>query len=183
MKIFFFLMILLFTSCSIKGNFAGLYSYYNKMHEQNPKLYASATAVNSICEIKKNAIPTIYVVNGKEIKECITTKKKSVVYIWGPKCKSKICIPLELIQQKCTLKKIDMYVVAEYYDNNLMDFNYNINNPIFGIDTKYYKSDLTSNYLSKFIFDLTSTKVTENKYLYFEDGKFIDSYNFIDDIH
>jgi len=153
------------------------------MYTENPSLYVADDKINFICEIKKTDTPKVYVVNGNDIKKCISTKKKSIVYIWGPKCKSKICFPLELLQQKCNTKKIDLYIIAEYYDNELMNFNYNINNPIFGIDTKFYKSDLTSTYLTKFIYELTSTNVKENRYLYFENGKFINSFNFIDEIN
>jgi hypothetical protein len=71
--------------------------------------------------------------------------------------------------------------VAEYYDTEKMEMKYDIVNPIFGIDVKYYKSSLTSKYLSKFIYDLIEKEdISNNRYFYFEEGNFINSYNSID---
>jgi hypothetical protein len=62
-----------------------------------------------------------------------------------------------------------------------MELKYDINRPIFGIDIDYYKSSLTSKYLSKFIYDITG-KIDgfENRFFYFENGVFLQSYNTID---
>ena len=57
-----------------------------------------------------------------------------------------------------------------------MELLYNIEKPIFGIDTKYYKTDLTAKYLSEFIYDLTSKKEIKGNYIYFKDGNFYNSY-------
>jgi len=127
----------------------GLYSYYDKVQGQKPNLIIKSEKV--ICLIKQIDKPKIYVVNGKEIKNCIeNTKKDALVYIWGPKCKSKICYPLNIIQSECDENNIELYIVAEYYDSELMDIHYNIKNPIYGIDIDYYKKKLSSKYLSKF---------------------------------
>lgn len=182
MKIYIVLLILLFNSCAIKGNFAGLYSYYHKMQAQKPNFYVAYNSGTSVCDLPRPHQPQVYLTRGLDLKKCLNTSSKTVVYIWGPKCKSKICIPLELLQQKCRAQNIDLYVVAEYYDNEQMDYNYPLTHPILGIDTEYYQSDRTAKYLSAFVYDLTGAPPTENKYLYFENGQFKGSYGFIDDI-
>jgi hypothetical protein len=172
---------LLFFSCTIKGNFKGLYSYYDKTKSEKPELLISLNDSTSIFHLKQSTVPKIYVINGSQIKECINNSRKSVVYIWGPKCSSKICIPLEILQREANTKGVELYIVAEYYDTEKMEMKYDIVNPIFGIDVKYYKSSLTSKYLSKFIYDLIEKEdISNNRYFYFEEGNFINSYNSID---
>jgi hypothetical protein len=72
--------------------------------------------------------------------------------------------------------------VAEYYEPKLMAENYNLNNPLFGIDTEYYNSSLTKQYLSHFLYDLTGIKTIEKKYLFFQNGIFQGEYTSIDEI-
>ncbi|MFN8274764.1 MAG: hypothetical protein U0X58_07785 [Flavobacteriaceae bacterium] len=182
MKLYYLLLILLLNSCAIKGNLAGLYSYYHKMQQQKPSLYVAPGQIASVCDIQKTTEPKIYVVNGLEVKKCLSLYPKALVYIWSPRCKSKICLPPELLQSKCTAKKLELFMVAEYYDNAQMDVDYRINRPILGIDTQYYHSDLTSHYLSKFIDDLGAKSSNNNRCLYFENGHFVQDYNFVDDI-
>ena len=69
---------------------------------------------------------------------------------------SKVCIPLNVIQEICNKKNIQLYIVAEYYDLELMNKEYNISSPILGIDTDYYKTNLTSKYVKNFIKDINA---------------------------
>lgn len=174
---FFFLL----SSCRINGSFQGLYSYYNKSKKTTPDLFLTPTSTNSICTLVNSDNAKVYVINGTQLKNCLEKEKDAIVYIWGPKCKSKICYPLETLQRECDENNIELYIVAEYYDSNLMSFIYNIQNPIFGIDTEYYNSDLTSKYVAEFIHDITSQNNIENKFYYFKDGTFQYSFNSIED--
>ncbi len=88
-----------------------------------------------------------------------------------------------MIQEQCNNKNIDLYVVAEYYDCNKMDKAYDLNNNIYAIDVKYYKSNFTSKYVSRFKFDLTLQKNIEHRFLMFEKGVFIKSYESFDQIN
>lgn len=179
--IIFFCFSLAFISCTIKGNFKGLYSYYDSTKSERPELLISLEDSTSVCEMKQTNIPKIYIINGNQLKNCLNLNLKSLIYIWGPKCSSKICVPLEILQHDCYIKGIDLYIVAEYYDTELMELKYDINRPIFGIDIKYYKSSLTSKYLSKFIYDITGKiEESDNRFFYFENGLFLKSYNTID---
>lgn len=179
--IFFIVIICLCNSCSIKGSFRGLYSYYQKTKSQKPDLLVKPTQV--ICEIKNTDIPKVYVINGKELLECLKSYPESIVYIWASRCRSKFCYPLNIIQQKCDKKNIALFIVAEYYDGELMDINYKIKKPIFGIDTEYYNTNLTSSYVSKFIYDLTFIKKTnDSRFLYFVNDTFKKSFDDINEI-
>ena len=170
------------TACSIKGSFQGLYSYYSKTKSENPQLLIVPDSSSSLCEINKPDTPKIVVTNGNRLKECIKTNKKAVVYLWAPKCKGKFCYSLNFLQQKCDTKGITLYVVAEYYDTQLMQISYKINKPISGIDVEYYNSDRTSKYLSKFIYDLTLRSNIPGRLIYFEDGVFKRSFESIEEI-
>lgn len=169
-SLFFFQLL---SSCSINGNFQGLYSYYDKTKSENPNLLVETDSIINICEIEKKETPKVYIINGKDLKECIKKFDDLLIYIWSPKCKSKFCYPLNVLQQNCNNNKIELIVVSEYYDNELMQIEYGINKPIFGIDTNYYNTNTTSKYLSKFIFDLTSIENIEGRLLYFKNGVFV----------
>ena len=86
------------------------------------------------------------------------------------------------MQSTCDLKNIELYIVAEYYDSEKMKIKYNIKRPIIGIDTEYYKTSLTSKYVNRFLNDIDSNikwNDFSNRCLYFENGKFIKSYESI----
>ena len=173
-------VLLLTFSCRINGNFKGLYSYYNKSKKSNPDLFVIPDKAKSICNLTKPNIPKVYIINGMNLKKCFQNKKDIILYIWGPNCKSKICYPLEILQRECDENDIELYIVAEYYDAELMEIIYNIQNPIFGIDIEYYNSNLTSKYLTEFIQDLTGTNDISNKFYYFKNGAFQNSFESIE---
>ena len=169
-------------SCSIKGSLQGLSSYYYKTKSLNPQLLVNPDGSTPICEIKKSDTPKVYVINGINLKECIKTADRAIMYLWAPKCKGKFCYSLNSMQQKCSTKDISLFIVAEYYDSQLMQVNYKIDKPIFGIDVEYYQSNTTSKYLSKFVFDLTSRDEIIGRIIYFEDGKFVKSFESLEEI-
>jgi hypothetical protein len=165
------------------GSFRGLNSYYKKSFKENPSIYSKLESFQSICEVnKKNAKTNVIIINGKHLNDCIKTTNKALIYRWGSKCKSTICYPPEIVQSVCNSENIQLFVVAEYYDNEAMMIDYAIDKPIFGIDTKYYKSYLTDKYLARFLNDLNVAKETTNRYLYFENGEFKESYNSVYDV-
>jgi hypothetical protein len=177
-----FIILSLCLSCSINGSFQGLYSYYNKTKSKNPGLLEKLPNSFSPCEIKKNDTPKIYVTNGIQLQECMKSFDNAIVYVWAPKCKSKNCYPLNLLQQRCNTKNIELFIVAEYYDEELMNVNYNLQRPIFGIDIAYYSSDLTSRYLPGFIRDLTNENTEKSRFYRFKNGRLITSFDFIEEM-
>lgn len=186
MKYFFlFLGFFLLSSCKISGNFKGLTSYYEQTMNEKPELFLHTTSVDSLNKNVSNIVNCIFITNGITLKKALFEKEKSVVYIWQPRCNSDICYPLEIIQNFCNENGYSLYIVAEYYDIRSMDVNYNLERNIIGIDTKYYRTNFTSKYLKLFFEDVLSSKEYNsltNKYLVFENHKFIKDYYSVFDI-
>ena len=183
MNKFFLVIIFIFCiSCKINGGLQGLYSYYSKTKSKNSQLLIKPGPSTPICNINKSDTSKVYIINGLNLKDCIKTTNKAVVYLWAPKFKSKFCYPLNSLQQKCDMKNITLFIVAEYYDNELMQINYTTSRPIFGIDVEYYQSNRTSRYLSKFIYDLTAKSEMVGRLIFFEDGVFKVSFEQIEEI-
>ena len=155
---------------------------------KSPEIMQKSNNVDSICNSNSLRLnPKILVVNGTSLKQCLAKKKKALIYYWAPRCRSQMCFPPEIVQSTCDSKKIELYIVAEYYDSENMKINYNIKRPIYGIDTEYYKTSLTTKYTRKFLFDIDSSldfsKIKlGDRYLYFENGKFIKSYESVYDV-
>lgn len=170
----------LFSSCAIRINLKGLYGYYQKTKTESPHLLYKVTDLDSVSKNKRDSLNTkVLVVNGKTLKKYFEKNKKALIFIWGPRCSSQICFPPEILQSTCDSKNIELYIVAEYYDSEKMKINYNIKRPILGIDTEYYKTNLTSKYVKRFLDDIDPNSKwndSSNRCLYFENGKFIKSY-------
>jgi hypothetical protein len=178
----FILVLLTLNSCTIKGSFRGLYSFYAQTKASRPELLSRPAPDSSICEIKNTDTPKVYVINGSVLKECLKSRDKAIVYIWSSRCQSELCYSLNLVQQKCDAKGLELFIVAEYYDDELMNFKYRIEHPILGIDTEYYKTNFTSRYLSRFLRDLAGITKFENRFFYFENGIMKRSFSEIDKI-
>ncbi len=128
---------------------------------------------------------SVIVLNGLNLKNEIKEINHVIVYNWSPNCKSKICPSLSLIQNNCEELGFELFVVAEYYDDFMMSKNYSIKNSLLGIDTKYYKCDLTSFYFNRFYNDLTDKKYnskSKHRFLYFFKGDFIKSFDSFDEL-
>ena len=186
LKVGLIIFTILLNSCgfiSINGSLQGITSYYDSTIEINPNLITRLNDSISICDIEPSDSIKVVLTNGKEIKKCIAQYDKAIVYIWSPYCSSKYCYSPTLLQYECDKNNIELFIVAEYFDSKKMTVNYSLNKPIFGIDIKYYKSNLTSKYLSKFIFDLTlEEKEVTKDLIYFNNGNYIKSFRDIDDL-
>lgn len=180
----FVLSFLIFNSCiKVNGDFKGLYSYYESTNKSNPELFVKLNSFDSICKSKVENNDKIYIVNGTQLKECLNKNKKSIVYLWSPKCKSEVCFPLEIIQAFCSKNNLSLFIVSEYYDAEMMEIKYDLERNILAVDTKYYKTNLVSSYVNRFMKDVD--EVLENKnlhrYLYFEGDRFVRDYRSIYD--
>ena len=169
----FILLLFLLTSvsCSIQGSLQGLYGYQKKVSKQAPGLIQKPE--ESICEISNTTESVIYTIKGSELRRCISHNGQSLLYLWSPNCKSDVCIPLNNVQKICNKYGWELFIVAEFYDYDKMIQKYNIERPIFGIDTDYYKSNLTQKYLERFFHDLLDNEKAyeHNYYSYFKNGK------------
>lgn len=177
----YFLLLASFNSCVIKGTFQGLYSYYDKTLKLKPGLI-NVKPIENNCTLKNGDTAKVYPINAIDLKQCIDKNPNSIIYLWSPRCKSNLCPSLNYIQSKCSTSNYKLFIVAEYYDAELMSASYKIEKPLYAIDTKYYKSDLTANYLKLFLQELISVDETSGKFLVFMSGNYQTSYSRIDSI-
>lgn len=184
-KLLLILVLVFFSSCTIKGSFKGLYSYFNETQKEMPNLFIKLDSTDSLLFNTSKVKNKIYIINGIHLKKCLAKKNKSIVYFWDLNCKSKICYPLELIQAHCKKNNLSLFVVAEYYDAKIMSNEFEIDNNILAVNTKYYKSSIVNKYLTRFLIDIDSKLKYKNlnRYLYFEGDEFINDYRSIYDIN
>ncbi len=179
-------IIFVITSCTIRGSFQGLYGYQNREVKKNKFLFINTDNCDSINGNKGKLSNLGLITKGETIRKCLALNTKNIIYIWGSKCKSKVCFPLTNIQKYCDEKGIDLFVLAEYYDAADMGINYQLAKNIIAVDTKFYNSNLTNNYLASFFNEIDDkidfSKNNNNRYLYFENDKFLKSFNSVYEI-
>ena len=178
----FYLLPLILYACSINGTTQGLFSYYNKTKKEYPSLIAVTDSTTKICKIQKSEKPKVWLVNGKQLKKCAEEYPRMIVFDWSPNCSSNFCYSLDAVQKACDNSNVELFIVASYYDSEKMQINYNIEHPLFAIDTKYYHSNLTKKYSNKFLMDLTKSDESNGRLIYFENGQFSHSFKDIDSI-
>jgi hypothetical protein len=165
--------LLSFTGCiSIKGNFQGLTSDYKKARKECGELFFS---VESGLDSRKDS-SVIKVLNGIQVKNNLKGLSRIVLYIWSPHCHSKYCPNINLLREKCDSQKIKLVIVSEYFDCSKIAIFFDKNQPLIGIDSRYYKTDFKNGYLPKFMFDLTGVKgidLSGGRFFFFENGKYI----------
>lgn len=179
--IYLYLAILL-SSCSIHGSFQGLYSYYDQVNTNIPHILMHTDAPD-LCALYNSTEPRVYIINGLQLKRCVKEQKNAIVYIWKPNCHAGFCYSLNALQKKCDSLHTELFIVAEYYDEQMMKIPYSIKRPIFAIDTRYYKSDKTSKYRSRFFADMESPAGKgKGHIMYFQNGVYIKSVHNIDSL-
>lgn len=176
--ILFFSIALISQSCTFNGTLQGIFGYQKKSTSDAPEIFNKNSDLSINCEKTEETNYKVEITNGLELKKCLSKYPKAVVYIWHPKCQSKICYPLEIVQQECDAKGIELFIVSEYFDITLMKKNYKLKRNIFAIDTKYYKSIRTKKYLEKFISDIAGKRDNYNNFIYYEKG--INTRNFLE---
>jgi hypothetical protein len=184
---FHFQMVLLYSalilsSCTINGSFQGLRSYYPDSVEAKPNLFVHLQEGQSICNNSEEHNNKVIVITAAQLKECLLDKR-SIVYVWGPKCHSTVCKGLNESQHLSDSADVNLFVVDEYYDAELMDLNYRIDHPIIGINTEHYNSEWTKTYLSRFLTELADKKMkhTGGRFIVFNDGNMKGRYRTIED--
>ncbi|MFN2428820.1 MAG: hypothetical protein ABR574_02310 [Cryomorphaceae bacterium] len=164
-------------SCTINGSFQGLRSYYPESIKLNPDLFVHLDDGQLICDTEESHRQKVVIATAEQVKDCLQPDS-SVVYIWGANCKGSFCKSLNESQEMANQARANLFIVAEYYDAELMDLNYKINHPIIGVDTEYYKSEWTKTYLSKFLTELAEEKTSHSggRFLVFVDGEMAGRY-------
>ncbi len=180
--IYIFCLLFFFTSCSglitINGSFQGLYSYYKKTKAVKPNLFVPYNDTAKKHTLNKSNDSTIVLITGGELNKLLKTFNNAVVYMWSPKCKSRFCPSLDVLQQKCDERQIELFVVAETFDINMLQQKHKTVKTLYGINTDFYKTNFTSFYRPKFIKDMQKAKEkddTINRLFYFKNGQFIKS--------
>ncbi len=162
---------LCFHSCYIGGSFKGLYSYSKRTRSEIPEKFLSHDEIDFDCDVKIYD-NKIVITRGDKLKECFNDKP-ILLYNWSPQCSSKICYPLTVIQDRAKELNRKLIIVAEYYDAEMMSYEWDIEVPIYAIDVSYYGSNKTTVYASKFYKDLGLDYNDNGKYYFIEpDGNY-----------
>jgi len=159
------ILLLAISGCSIHGSFQGLYSYQHKTAKIAPNLIQMSAI--PVCDLIQKDPPVVYPVNGVALMQCITPFEKALVYIWRPQCSSDICISPMHLQDFCNTNGVELFIVAEYYDHEMMLLSSPIKRPVFGVDCDHYSSHLTKKYMSGFLTDLVGEEVKYGEQFFF----------------
>jgi hypothetical protein len=163
---YFWVFLLLFaisitSSCVIDGSFRGLYSYYEVTKSEHPNFIQKPGA--GLCELTSGDSIIVYKINGSELKNCLRSEPKSLVYFWDPNCGAPFCVPPNFAQEYSTEKNLELFIVATYYDYSKMAINYDLVRPVFGVDTEFYRTNLTDRYMKRFREDLFNVELIEEE--------------------
>jgi hypothetical protein len=152
---YLFLVILGLAGCQIYGDFKGLTSY---RYEVDPHMESLSSQVDFNCDQAYATNQRFSIINGLQLKQCISSNQQTLLYVWRPNCTTPACIDLNLLQAECKRMNITLYVVAEYYDLKQFTIRYNLEKPIIGIDTYHYQTNFTSKYVKLFLRDVLDYK-------------------------
>jgi hypothetical protein len=130
-----FILTMLLSGCMVV-NTAGFYNGYKKLSEQAKKSVVLLDKEATINTLKKDT--TVYAINGKQLKDCLSSNDTSLVYLWGPHCGSSSCILISSCQDYCTKRGYTLYVVADYYDMEMMSVQNKANTPLLIANHMYY---------------------------------------------
>ena len=166
-------------SCSGLINFnpedplKGFISRYSDTQKNYPGLLVKTDPSSSVCDLRYAEHSPVYLVNGLQIQQCLKNYDDAIVYIWDAHCTSKRCYSPGLLQRFCNTKNVELFVVAEYFDGEELTQFYEIEHPLYGIDTEYYKTNFIEKYVGKFEADLAVGEDRPGRMLYFKKGKYI----------
>ncbi|MBP6184900.1 MAG: hypothetical protein KA479_08145 [Saprospiraceae bacterium] len=164
---------LLISSCGIisfNPNI-GKYSGFEHTSKLYPGLIQKSNPIN--CNSKTDLEPMVCIANGLDIRSCIQKEEKAIVYLWHPTCKGPNCIAPTIIQSICKSNNVELFIVARSYRFETLDLIEPLDRPVFGIDTKYYSTDVVADYVPLFFSELLGKDIiigTESYFL-FERGK------------
>jgi hypothetical protein len=159
--------------CVIKNDFSllntpGLWSGYKKLSEEERSNIIFVSNNENICKL--NNENKIFSINANHLLDCLKNSDSSVVYIWGPNCRSDQCISLLAAQEYCDKNNYNLYVVTEYYDFKEIEIhNGTTKFPLYSINHFFYKTDYCQRYVNLFYSDLVKNNevIREEKYYRF----------------
>ncbi len=132
------------TSCiQVKG----FNNDYKRLSDEEKKSVVFVEESKKICDLPQDSA-TIFAVNGKQLRECLKENDTSVVYMWGPNCKAEHCILIAACQEYCDTRGYKLYIVADYYEMEVMNAQNVADEPIL-IANHYYYDRLYANALMR----------------------------------
>ena len=161
-----------YISCS---KIPGYSSGYKNLSAEDKNLISFLPKDSSIHLSDSNNIQAI---NAIQLKEIIDKEQQTLVYIWAPNCKSKVCIPISTAKIYGDKTKSKVIILMEYYNLDILRPQTDNFVDIYGINYKAYNSNVCNIYMRRFLKDLTSTNnqiPLGDRFLFFEKGKFINS--------
>jgi hypothetical protein len=180
-KVLILICVMACGACSIDGTLQGLFSYRKKTAIASPVLLVGLQDTVSFCGLRYSDSLRVVVGNGHQLKRCLDQLPDAIVYAWNLKCHGSLCYPLGAVDAACKRKGVELFVLAQYYDVDLMAQNYGLARPIFGVDTRHYGTNLTSKYMARFLKDLGIKEPTEH-FMYFQNGVLESSFSMLDGI-
>lgn len=177
----YLLLLPLLAGCTINGSFQGLRSYYPKSFKEKPELFVHSAGATAFCEDPLHYQNKVAIINASELRSCMT-EPINIIYLWQPNCTGSACISLNASQHIADSVGADLFVIAKYYDVEMMDLNHAIRHPILGINTKFYGSDWTDRYLKAFLEDLLRKKTEIGIFILFEQGEFSGRFRRMEDL-
>lgn len=157
------LLICSLSSCVIVDT-PGFFSGYKDLSKEEKQQVVFTPPKDDICD--KTNDKKIYAITGKQLLNCIKGYDTTVVYLWSPHCSSDACVTMQAAQRYCDKMNYKLYIVAEYYDMDMMTKQHTIPAPLFIANHKYYKANYCGKYNRRFTNDLLNGKTLnkEEKY-------------------
>ncbi len=182
--IFFLALSLTLSSCIIRGEFKGLYSYRSKSQKTAPDLFRvwdEKTVLNNLNEVTSQKVE---ILDGKTLLANISKKPLVYLYYWKPLCTADVCVSPEIFKDHVSnvTNNATAINIAEYYDVELMQ-KYVNSSIIVAINTDIYSSSRTNIYTKKFYDDLGIDDLNDYLFFKFEFGKLTASYSKLQEIN
>ncbi len=92
----------------------------------------------------------VYEINAGELKEDMKRYPKSLVYIFANWCSSSGCQPLSVYKEYAIRNGYNLYLVISGYHDLNKTLKQNIGQPLYTIDSEFYKTKYSRAYIRKF---------------------------------
>ena len=142
-------------------------TYSNYLKEGELKVRFNST---DFCDLTYN--DTIYAIKGNELRECLSSYKESMVYLWSPFCSAESCLSIGVVQDYCDSNNYQLFVVMEKYDAEILGVQTHPKRPYFSIDHIYHESNFNDKHVKSFTKELIPENKYEGRYMIFNEGRF-----------
>ncbi len=160
-----YIILLILQSCIITRT-PGFYSGYDRLTEREKQNIIFTNPDADICNLSNDR--NIYAITGIQLRACIESRDKVIVYHWTPNCSSRACFPLKTMQDYSTKKGYHLFAVARYYDSERMfdENRYLTDSPLFSVNEVYYETKYCNKYDRLFFNNLLLGQNTKKEDFY-----------------